>query len=444
MNYHLNYNYTLRKGIKGEYTLYNKASLKTYYISCKLYYILKYFFHQSIPMSYVEDEGKKYGIDLSDFFRLLNQKEFADLLIHEEQYTTRIEKYDLTDKELPLGTMFSPERVEFFITKHCNLSCKHCFEGSAPKFPIKKFTSSEMERIVNQLEIAGIKTLKITGGEPFTHPNIDELLIFLAKVHFETMILTNALLLNEKRIELIKKGNIQLGISLDGISSPTHDFIRGKGSFLALKKVLTELSRNKVTFSITCTANKINISEIENLIDYVLGELNASTLFISRLRPIGRATNNLGLVLNNIENDFVQKICIKKQETYGERLILADDSTMKTVSSGNRIACSAGNSIFALDENFDIYPCIFGIQHIECKIGNLLSNNLSDIWKSSKWNAYRGGTLLNDLTDCKDCKLNKHCMMKNCRLRPVFEGQSFYNAVSYCEGKSLLTNKMPN
>lgn len=444
MNYHLNYNYSLRKSINGEYILYNKASLKTYYISCKLYYILKYFYHQSIPMSYIEDEGKKYGIDLSDFFRLLRQKEFANLLVHEEEYTTRGEKYNLTDKELPSGTMLSPERVEFFITKHCNLSCKHCFEGAAPKFSIKPFTSSEMERFINQLEIAGIKTLKITGGEPFTHPNIDELLMLLSKVHFETMILSNALLLNEKRMELIKKGNIQLGISLDGVSSSTHDFIRGKGTYSALKKVLSKLSRNKITFSITCTANKKNISEIKSLIDYVLGDLNANTLFISRLRPMGRAIDNLGLVLNNEENDFVKKICIKKQKRYGERLILADDSTMKVKSAGNRIACSAGNSIFALDENFDIYPCVFGIGHTECKIGNILSNNICDIWKSPKWNAYRGETLLSDLKDCKDCRLNQHCIMKNCRLRPVFEGQTFYDAVSYCEGKTRLMNKANN
>ncbi|SUB88714.1 Uncharacterised protein [Porphyromonas macacae] len=48
------------------------------------------------------------------------------------------------------------------------------------------------------------------------------------------------------------------------------------------------------------------------------------------------------------------------------------------------------------------------------------------------------------VSESDEAKLNKHCMVKNCRLRPVFEGQSFYNAVSYCEGKSLLTNKVPN
>ena len=441
MNYHLNYNYTLRKELNGYYSLYDKVSLKTYHISCKLYYILRYFFHQSIPISYIEDEGRKYDIDLSDFFQLLKRKEFTDLLVPIEQIPTEIAKYDLTDKELPLGTMLHPERVEFFITKHCNLSCKHCFEGSAPKFQIRTFTSSELNKIVNQFEIAEIKTLKITGGEPFAHPNIDELLILLGKVHFETMILTNALLLNEKRIKLIKDNNIQLGISLDGTSSYTHDFIRGRGSFLSLKKILEKLSKSKVTFSITCTANKKNILEIENLIDYVLGDLNANTLFVSRLRPIGRATNNLNLVLNDSENNFVRKICTRKQTKYGERLILADDSTIKTTTEGDRIACSAGNSIFALDENFDVYPCVFGIGHTECKIGNLLSNNICDIWKSPKWNAYRGNTLLSDLKDCKDCRLNQHCIMKNCRLRPVFEGQTFYDAVSYCEGKTRLINK---
>lgn len=34
--------------------------------------------------------------------------------------------------------------------------------------------------------------------------------------------------------------------------------------------------------------------------------------------------------------------------------------------------------------------------------------------------------------------------MKNCRLRPVFEGQTFYDAVSYCEGKTILMNKANN
>lgn len=420
--------------------LYNKASLKTYYISCKLYYILKYFYKQAISLSYLKEEGQKYDVDLSDFYTFLNNAEFSDILIPENEknnYTSV--NCDIKIGELPLGTMISPERVDFLITKHCNLSCKHCFEGSAPQIPTKSFTYVQMRRFVEQMELAGIKTLKITGGEPFSHPNIDELLNMLVNVHFETMILTNALLLNDKRIDIIKEGKFQLGISLDGISSSTYDFIRGKGCFVKLKKNIEKLSRNKIVFSVTCTVNKKNYSEINDLIDFVLNKIKANTLIISRLRPIGRAVNNAGLVLNHNENNFIQKLCAEKGRTYGGRLILADDSTMRAKSNGSRITCSAGNSIFAIDENFEVYPCVFAIGHHQYKMGNLLENDICQIWKSPKWNALRGGTSIDDLNDCKDCKLKTHCVMKNCRFRPVFEGQTFFDAVSYCEAKTIHT-----
>ena len=107
------------------------------------------------------------------------------------------------------------------------------------------------------------KTLKITGGEPFSHPDIDNFLFKAIQCHFETIILTNALLLNKQRIDMIKKGHIQLGISLDGMTSDTHDFIRGKGAFDKLIRILKILSLEDIKFSITCTINKKNLCQID-------------------------------------------------------------------------------------------------------------------------------------------------------------------------------------
>ena len=63
--------------------------------------------------------------------------------------------------------------------------------------------------------------------------------------------MTNALLLNKQRIDMIKKGHIQLGISLDGMTSDTHDFIRGKGAFDKLIRILKILSLEDIKFSIS-------------------------------------------------------------------------------------------------------------------------------------------------------------------------------------------------
>ena len=114
---------------------------------------------------------------------------------------------------------------------------------------------------------------------------------------------------------------------------------------------------------------------------------------------------------------------------------MSDDSVIDNVHLQNKdIICRAGNSLLAVDENFDVYPCIYGIGFPEYKMGNLMQQDLAQIWDSSKWDLFRGKTKLGELTDCRQCKLNASCMMRNCRLKPVYEGRSFLSAVSYCKG----------
>ena len=340
-------------------------------------------------------------------------------------------KYKIS-KDLSSYTAYSPERVDFLITKHCNLACKHCFEGSSPSFEVKRISSSDTDRILSQFEAANIQTLKITGGEPFSHPDIDNFLFKAIQCHFETIILTNALLLNKQRIDMIKKGHIQLGISLDGMTSDTHDFIRGKGAFDKLIRILKILSLEDIKFSITCTINKKNLCQIDEIIDYSLNELGAQTLFLNRLRPMGRMNQNTNIVLSEQENDNVYKLYLNQKGKYNKRIILADDSALKSNSHDNKIVCAAGNSLIAIDENFNVYPCIYGIDNPEYKMGNLIDQNLDVIWKSSKWNIFRGNLTLEDLTDCRNCKIHAVCVMKNCRLKPVYEGRSFTSSISYC------------
>lgn len=432
--YTLNSIFVLRENKKGRYILYNKIISKTYFITTKLYYMLKYFQNQSISFLDLNKECETYKVDATDFYELIAKDEFKNVLVPTKDKNKAVE-YNIPNNLSPY-TYVSPERVDLFITKHCNLACRHCFEGSAPSFRIRRFTNREINRVVSQLESANIKILKITGGEPFSHPDINTFLKRVSQCHFKTIILTNALLLNSTQIDLIKNNNMQLGISLDGITAETYNYIRGKGTFNMLLPILQEISYKGLIFSITCTINKINLFQTGALIDYVLDDLKAQSLLLGRLRPMGRANYNSNLVLSEEENKYVRNIYFKKKEKYKDRLVLADDSTLKAKSESNIISCSAGNSIIALDENFDVYPCIFGVGHPAYIMGNLLTQDLETIWGAEKWKIFRGGTHLDDLRDCRKCKLSKECIMKNCRLKPVFEGNTFLDAISYCEKKT--------
>lgn len=209
MLYTLNNNYVLRQELNDCYRLYNKKTLRSYTISYKLFFILEQFRKQSYSLEHLIEEFNVRNIDLSDFYHFIEKDEFFDLLVMANNFKGPFVKYKIS-KDLSSYTAYSPERVDFLITKHCNLACKHCFEGSSPSFEVKRISSSDTDRILSQFEAANIQTLKITGGEPFSHPDIDNFLFKAIQCHFETIILTNALLLNKQRIDMILKSATKL------------------------------------------------------------------------------------------------------------------------------------------------------------------------------------------------------------------------------------------
>lgn len=431
MGHTLSAKYILRKEGSNRFVLYNRQTLVRSLISPKLYVLLNLFRNTTLDIEELKDSCKENGIDVTDFTLFLSNPRYFDVLIPASVSTSQA-PITVPEMNVRQSVQPSPARIDFFITKHCNLACKHCFEGSSPKFTTKEFSEAELNELIKELESANIQTLKITGGEPFSHPNIDRLLQLIKNCHFETIILTNALLLTEERISLIKNGDVQLGISLDGISSYTHDYIRGKGAFEKLNKILLQLKNEDITFCLTCTVNHRNFSELKEIIHKAFHYYGAKSLFINRLRPMGRTNENNEMVLSEDENNEVKQIFLNAEKEYIGRIFLGDDSNIECNNIGDIIECAAGNSLFAIDENFDVFPCIYGIGNKEYRIGNLLGDGIKNIWESAKWNKFRRETQLEDLIECKDCLFNTKCVMKNCRMKPVYEGRSFYDAISYC------------
>lgn len=432
----INQNYVLRKGLDDQYSLYNNSIQKRYELSYKLFFILNLFRHSSLSLGYVKEKFENMGINMDDFLVFLRNPEFIDLLVPTKE-SFCIPDFYKDKKNLSPLTEISPGRIDFVITKHCNLACKHCFEGASPKFGIREYGIDVFSRIFSEFDRINLKTLKITGGEPFTVPNFDQILLELSKRHFETIVLTNGMLIKDRDIEILRLGDIHLGISLDGLDSETHDFTRGKGAFDVISRQLLRLRDAGVKFGITCSINKRNFYQIRDMISFTLDFLRAEVLFLNCLRPVGRAGDNKNLFLSEDESQEVYRVYNEAHKKYGRRLELSDDLSLVEKEKSDIIACSAGNSILAMDENLDIYPCFYAFDHEEYVIGNLLHESIDDIWRSSKLDRFRGITRLDDLDDCPKCQFKKQCALKNCRLKPVFEGKKFTSSVSYCKRNAL-------
>lgn len=67
---------------------------------------------------------------------------------------------------------FEIQRVNFRFTYHCNISCRHCYNGSGPHLKEERIPLETMRAIVAQMPSAGIGRLNLTGGEPFLYPDV--------------------------------------------------------------------------------------------------------------------------------------------------------------------------------------------------------------------------------------------------------------------------------
>lgn len=106
------------------------------------------------------------------------------------------------------------------VTDHCNLRCSYCMPLDARFRPAAELLSfAEIERVVRVASELGIRTLRLTGGEPLLRPGMPELverLVGIAGIE-EVALSTNGLLLADQAAALAAAGLARLNVSLDAL-----------------------------------------------------------------------------------------------------------------------------------------------------------------------------------------------------------------------------------
>lgn len=101
------------------------------------------------------------------------------------------------------------------ITRRCNLTCPECYVykhiNTLNRMNKMDLSFSEIRSITNMLPY---KEVYLTGGEPFLHPEIQEIINYFYGLGKKIYIATNALLLDECRMRFLEGKNISLLVSL--------------------------------------------------------------------------------------------------------------------------------------------------------------------------------------------------------------------------------------
>lgn len=157
------------------------------------------------------------------------------------------------------------------LTLRCNAKCIHCGSSAGCDRP-NNLTFEQAKSVVKQLDEVGCGFLTLIGGEYFLYPQWKELLQELAKTKIKTAIVTNALSLNEEKLSFLQKMGLEgIGISIDGVTAKTHDYIRGvPGCHKHAWEMVQLATEKKFPVTVITTINKLNIVELKDFRDFML------------------------------------------------------------------------------------------------------------------------------------------------------------------------------
>jgi cyclic pyranopterin phosphate synthase len=116
------------------------------------------------------------------------------------------------------GPGVEPRTVRLSLTDRCDLACVYCRPSRSDGYLEKRLEDAAWKAMVQALVQAGVRRVRITGGEPLLHPRVTELVAFVASLGVEDLALTtNATQLDRLAAPLREAGLRRVTVSLDSL-----------------------------------------------------------------------------------------------------------------------------------------------------------------------------------------------------------------------------------
>lgn len=201
-----------------------------------------------------------------------------------------VQALSLPDGVPPLTTFY------LYLTSGCNLHCRHCW--IAPSFvegkpsPGEYLTLDLLRKAVAEAKPLGLRSAKLTGGEPTLHPQFVEVVDFLTAEGLSLTMETNGTLIDTNLARHLKeKTNLNfVSVSLDGPNAEVHDAFRGvKGSFNSAVCGLRNLVEAGYRPQVIMSLHRGNVQHIEAVVDLVV-KLGGGSIKFNPVSRSGRAT----------------------------------------------------------------------------------------------------------------------------------------------------------
>jgi len=333
------------------------------------------------------------------------------------------------------------------ITNDCNLRCKYCcYFNNDANDPTISPSLEDIKKIIDYGEEVGAKLVALSGGEPTLRVDLQEIINYGRP---KKILLTNGTTLFEKHNQELLTSNKLRDVRVSFDSIKNCDWVCGKvGSLKKVKKTIKLLKELKIPFVIYTVLGDFNISELNELYDFVLSS-NAYRWDMSFPIMIGRIKSSSEYVrISDQEKAFMQiskliERYLREKPPFRFNIMKYFYSDMLNIDletyfrfNPSEHPCEYALKTVHVKTNGDVCICP-GLPII---LGNVHESSIKDILQSENFLNFRSRKIT-DFKTCIDCKYFNICR-GGCMADAIYAtGKMDERRLSYCMYRLELVEK---
>jgi SynChlorMet cassette radical SAM/SPASM protein ScmF len=280
-------------------------------------------------------------------------------------------------------------------TKRCNCRCYHCYQSiDFQKTETALLNKDEIPtgQIINLFDLLiplGLRSVKLTGGEPFLRVDTPELIEEASNRGLSVSIESNGTNITPSIARILARTKSQTSISLDGSTAERHDRLRSKkGSFSMAMEAIRNIVAAGGNLKVITAVAKRNIDDLENIAT-LLSSLGVHGWKINPVNVLGADGHSSMpddmLNAQEIHNLFSRLMGENIKERHALSLFLEGPPAffdLKQIAEAGCGTCPFLNVMGLLSDG-RISFCGIGYSEKSLIFGHISSDDVTELWKTN-------------------------------------------------------------
>lgn len=256
----------------------------------------------------------------------------------------------------------------FELTPVCNMDCKMCYIRLSSQMQKKIAPLTNAERwleLAQEAKNAGMLYLLLTGGEPFLHPQIRQIMEGLHQMGLLTCVNSNGTMIDKDTVTWLKGcPPVRVNISLYGASDETYAELCGNPvGFTQTMCAIRLLKEAGISVKLNCSLTPYNAKDLPQMVDIAKQNdlvLQVATYMFPPVRKDGTLT---GKNDRFSAEEAAYYMAYADYLTLGKERFLAQEGQLRELlepegnCEGDGVRCRAGKCSFWITWQGKMMPC---------------------------------------------------------------------------------------